>query len=73
MRRSKRERKETNLGEDFYTFLVDDDLRSYKEAMTSSHAPLWNEAINSEIESIINNHTWEIVDLPLGAKTIGCK
>ena len=41
--------------------------------MTSSHAPLWNEAINSEIESIMNNHTWEIVDLPLGAKTIGCK
>ena len=32
---SKRERKETNLGDDFYTFLVDDNPRSYKEAMTS--------------------------------------
>ena len=21
----------------------------------------------------MHNHTWEIVDLPLGAKTIGCK
>ena len=65
--------KETNLGDDFYTFLVDDDPRSYKEVMTSSNAPLWNEAINSEIESIMHNHTWEIVDLPPGAKTIGCK
>ena len=41
--------------------------------MTSSDAPLWKEAINSEIESIMHNHTWEIVDLPLSGKTIGCK
>ena len=73
MRRSKRERKETNLGDDFYTFLVHDDPRSYKEAMTASDAPLWKETINSEIESIMHNHTWEIVDLPYGATTIGCK
>ena len=53
LRRSKRERKETNLGDDFYTFLVDDNPRSYKEAMTSSDAPLWKEAINGEIESIM--------------------
>ena len=36
LRRSKRERKGTNLGDDFYTFLVDDKPRSYKEAMISS-------------------------------------
>ena len=41
--------------------------------MTSSDAPLWKEAINSKSESIMHNHTWEIVDLPPGAKTIGCK
>ena len=40
LRRSERERKETNLGDDFYTFLVDDKPRSYKEAMTSSDALL---------------------------------
>ena len=40
LRRSKREREETNLGDDFYTFLIDDNLRSYKEVMTSSDAPL---------------------------------
>ena len=73
MRRSKRKRKETNLGNDFYTFQVDDDPKSYKQAMTSSDAPFWKEAINSEIESIMHNPTREIVDLPPGAKTIGCK
>ena len=73
MRRSKRKRKETNLGDDFYTFQVDDNPKSYKQAMTSYDAPLWKEAINSEIESIMHNPTGEIVDLPPGAKTIGCK
>ena len=41
LRKSKRERKETNLGDEFYTFLVDDNLRSYKETMISPDAPLW--------------------------------
>ena len=31
------------------------------------------DAINNEIKSIMYNHTWELVDLPPGAKTIGCK
>ena len=70
---SKKNRKETNLGDGFYTFLIDDDPKSYKEAITSPNALLWKEAINSEIESIMYNHTWKLVDLPPGAKTIGCK
>ena len=73
LRRSKREMKETNFSDDFYTFLVDDGPRFYKEAMISLDAPLWKDVINSEIESIMHKHTWEIVDLPHGTKTIGCK
>ena len=73
MRKSKRERKETNLGDDFYTFLVDKSPRSYKEAKNSLDALLWKEAINSEIESIMHNHTCEIADLPPSTKTIGRK
>ena len=72
-RRSKRDRKETNLGDGFYTFLIDEDPRSYKELITSPDAPFWKETINSEIESIMYNHTWELVDLPHGAKIIACK
>ncbi|RVW42300.1 Retrovirus-related Pol polyprotein from transposon TNT 1-94 [Vitis vinifera] len=42
-------------------------------AMSSPEASYWKEAINSEIESILQNHTWELVDLPPGTKTLGCK
>ena len=33
----------------------------------------WKDAINDEMDSIMSNHTWEIVDLPLGFKPIDCK
>ena len=33
----------------------------------------WKEAIKTEIDSIEQNKTWILVDLPPGAKTIGCK
>ena len=46
---SKINRKETNLGDGFYTFLIDEDPRSYKEVITSPNAPFWKKAINSEI------------------------
>lgn len=41
--------------------------------MSSSDSVFWKEVVNSEIESITYNDTWELADLPLGSKTIGCK
>ena len=41
--------------------------------MSSPKAPYWKEAINDEVESILQNHTWELVDLPLGSKPLGYK
>ena len=41
--------------------------------MSSSEALYWKEAINSEIESILQNHTWEMVDLPPGSKPLDYK
>ena len=41
--------------------------------MTGPEASLWKEAINNEIESIMQNHTWELVDLPPGSKPLGYK
>ena len=41
--------------------------------MPTPEALMWKEAVNSEIESIMQNHTWELVDLPLGSKLLGCK
>lgn len=45
----------------------------YKEAMASPDAPLWKEAINSEIEFSLQNHIWVSVDLPPRSKPIGYK
>ncbi|CAL2241227.1 unnamed protein product [Prunus armeniaca] len=72
-RRSNRPRVEKSFGDDFYTFLVEGDPTTYREAMISIDAPFWKEAINSEIESILQNNTWELTDLPPGTTPIGCK
>ena len=55
------------------SFLLKNDPHSYEEAITSFDAPFWREAINYKINSIMSNHTWELVDLPPGTKTLGCK
>ncbi|GJZ29225.1 retrovirus-related pol polyprotein from transposon TNT 1-94 [Tanacetum coccineum] len=41
--------------------------------MESSEAPYWKEAIQSEIDSIMHNNTWKLVDLPSGRKPISHK
>ena len=41
--------------------------------MSSPQAPCWEDVVNSEIESIMHKHTWELVDLPLESKPLGCK
>lgn len=72
-RRSKRERISKSFGPEFISFILEDEPRSVKEAMATPEAPYWQEAIDSEIQSILSNHTWELVDLPPGNKPIGCK
>ena len=72
-RRSKRTRVEKSYGPDFLTYLLENEPRNFKEAMSSSDASLWKEAVNNEIESILQNHTWELVDLPPGCKPLGYK
>ena len=34
---------------------------------------MWKEAINSEIDSILHNHTWELVDILSGCKPLSSK
>ena len=72
-RRSKRTRTSKCFGRDFLTYLLEDEPQSFKEAMSSPEAPYWKEAVNDEVESILQNHTWELVDLPLGSKPLGYK
>ena len=43
---------------------------SYKEVNERSE---WKIAMEQEYDSIIKNNTWELVELPRGKQTIGCK
>ncbi|KAL0353566.1 UNVERIFIED_CONTAM: Retrovirus-related Pol polyprotein from transposon TNT 1-94 [Sesamum angustifolium] len=72
-RRNKRSKRAKTFGPNFLTYLLENEPRTINEALSSSEAPFWKEAINSEIESIMKNHTWELVDLPSGSKPLGCK
>ena len=73
LRRCKRARTSKSFGPDFLTYLLENEPQSFNEAMSTPEAPMWKEAVNSEIESIMQNHTWELVNLPPGSKPLGCK
>ena len=49
LRRSKRQRKEVSFGDGFYTYLIENEPSSYFEAISSSNALLWKEAIKTEL------------------------
>ncbi|KAL0337327.1 UNVERIFIED_CONTAM: Retrovirus-related Pol polyprotein from transposon RE1 [Sesamum calycinum] len=71
-RRSKRARVVKDFGSDFVTYNIEDPV-TFKDAMASLEAKQWKEAVKSEMDSIVSNGTWVLVDLPPGCTTIGCK
>ncbi|KAL0325239.1 UNVERIFIED_CONTAM: hypothetical protein Sradi_5093200 [Sesamum radiatum] len=70
-RRSKRAKVIKDFGSDFVTYNIEDDPVTFKDAMASSEAKQWKEAVKSEMDSIVSNGTWVLVDLPLGCTTMG--
>lgn len=44
--------------------------QNYKEALQSPQAKMWIEAMNDEYKSLIDNQTWDVVDLPEGRRAI---
>ncbi|GJW27362.1 retrotransposon protein, putative, ty1-copia subclass [Tanacetum coccineum] len=45
----------------------------YKAAMLDSESNKWIDAMNAEIQSMIDNMVWVLVDLPPNCKTVGSK
>nr|GEU96603.1 hypothetical protein [Tanacetum cinerariifolium] len=56
-----------------YCFNVEDDLKTFDEAMKSHDVAFWKEAINDENDFIMGNNTWVLIDLPPGYRPLGCK
>ncbi|XP_071738640.1 uncharacterized mitochondrial protein AtMg00820-like [Rutidosis leptorrhynchoides] len=56
-----------------YCYSIDDDPRTFDEAMKSRDVAFWKEAIEDEMSSILENNTWVLTDLPPGCKPLGNK
>ena len=54
-------------------FNLESDPVTYEEAIKSQDSAFWKETIQEEMDSIMGNKTWKVVDLPPGSKPIGCK
>ena len=52
---------------------MDNTPTSIAEAYASSDADDWKEAVQSEMNSILSNGTWELTERPCGCKPVGCK
>ncbi|WVZ71230.1 hypothetical protein U9M48_019842 [Paspalum notatum var. saurae] len=71
--RRERQRTAESFGDDYIVYLVDDTPRIIEEAYSSRDFDLWKEAVRSEMDSIMSNGTWKVVERLYGCKPIGCK
>ncbi|KAL0462952.1 UNVERIFIED_CONTAM: Retrovirus-related Pol polyprotein from transposon TNT 1-94 [Sesamum latifolium] len=55
------------------TSQLDNDPKTYGEAMSDIDLDKWLEAMKSEMDSMGSNQVWTLVDLPKGARPVGCK
>jgi hypothetical protein len=61
-RRSKRPRIAKSFSDYFTIYLMDDTHKTIVEAFASLDADDWKEAVHSEMDSILSNGTWELID-----------
>ncbi|KAL0293415.1 UNVERIFIED_CONTAM: Retrovirus-related Pol polyprotein from transposon TNT 1-94 [Sesamum radiatum] len=57
----------------FALLVSGDEPTTFHGAITSQEKKEWMGAMVEEMESLHKNRTWELVQLPEGKKTIGCK
>ena len=44
-------------------YLINEDPKTYQEALNSIESGMWKETIKSKLDSLIMNQTWELIDL----------
>lgn len=77
LRRSERTPKLRNF-EEYVTYFstnseVSNDPITVTEAMNQNNAVEWKNAMKDELKSLEENNTWELVNLPVGKRTIKSK
>ncbi|KAL0455286.1 UNVERIFIED_CONTAM: Retrovirus-related Pol polyprotein from transposon TNT 1-94 [Sesamum latifolium] len=74
LRRSTREsRVPDRYGFVGLTSQLDNNPKTYGEAMSDIDSDKWLEAMKSKMDSMGSNQVWTLVDPPKGARPIGCK
>ncbi|RVW64595.1 Retrovirus-related Pol polyprotein from transposon TNT 1-94 [Vitis vinifera] len=56
-----------------YNIGAENDPESFSQTMSCKESELWYNAMKDEMSSMKCNDVWDLVELPNGAKTIGCK
>jgi len=80
LRRSTRVRKSAipsdyivYLQESDYNIGVENDPKTFNQAMSCKESNLWYDAMKDEMNFMQSNKVWNLVELPNVAKAIGCK
>ena len=61
------------MQESDYNIGAENDLETFDQAMSCKKSNLWYDAMKDEMNSRQSNGVWNLVELPNGAKAIGCK
>jgi hypothetical protein len=56
-----------------YALITEDEPTTYQEATNSSDRERWQKALDEEYDSLIQNQTWELAELPPNRKAISSK
>ena len=65
--------RDTSCNQYALTLSVETDPQTYNEVIKSVDSAFWKEGINDEMDSILENKTWKLVDLPPGSQPIKCR
>ena len=57
--------------EQLANLVSDPEPHTFRQAMHGDQSDHWREAATLEYNTLVDNETWEVVDLPLGEKAIG--
>ncbi|KAL0420525.1 UNVERIFIED_CONTAM: hypothetical protein Slati_3075400 [Sesamum latifolium] len=55
------------------TSQLDNDPKTYGEAISDIDSDKWLEAMKSKMDSMGSNQVWTLIDPPKGARSVGCK
>ena len=55
------------------TLELENDPEMFLQAISCKESNLWYDAMKDEMNSMASNEVWNLVELPDGAKVIGCK